>query len=133
MEKNIKNKGQVLVVVILLITLFMVIVLVMVNLMTKEYLIQRDITSSMVAYYAAESGVEKGILAVKNVHAIPGASISSVDPQYECSFDVSPTDVNYVEINCKGTKNQIERRVLVEVPQNPSDYFWPRSWKEVSP
>ena len=131
------RRGQALILVLVLINVFLIIVFVASDLMLSELVIQRRMDNSMRAYYAAEAGAEKAILAVKG---------GDCDVPLTVWTDVaSDTSINYqYKISHPGTECEIEstgrnlnaiRKLLIKTPDavGSGQVLWPSRWKEINP
>jgi len=129
-----KQKGQALLIVILCINIFLVVVLVTSNLMLKEMKIQGNIDDSMAAYYAAEAGMEKAVLDIKDgVPSLPyNSPIRSFSTGYTWQYSIENSDP-YI-IHGIGMKNDSKREIQATVKQSATGgIFWPENWKEITP
>lgn len=150
--------GQVLIVAFILIVFFLIVVTSFVVLSVSELKRGRTITDSLAAYYAAEAGVEKAILQIKNGGVASDEVSGDLDSStYKYKIETTAPGVPpgrqeiYKTITSTGEKNNVRRRLVVEVKsatvtydwdEGASDWvpvtatpsvYWPKSWVETNP
>jgi len=133
-----EDKGQVLVISILLTIFVSAIALSFTSLMITALKTQRDVSNSLIANYAAETGVEKTILKIKNpstIYPIIESMNFGNGLYYSLRADVNAVDPTQILVESTGIKNNVRRKIEVLIPIAPDTdgVFSPSSWKEVNP
>ncbi|OIP23260.1 hypothetical protein COX95_05035 [bacterium CG_4_10_14_0_2_um_filter_33_32] len=133
-----EDKGQVLVISILLTVFVSAIALSFTSLMITALKTQRDVSNSLIANYAAETGVEKTILKIKNpstIYPIIESMNFGNGLYYSLRADVNAVDPTQILVESTGIKNNVRRKIEVLIPIAPDTdgVFSPSSWKEVNP
>jgi len=130
MKKTLK--AQALTIMIIVVGVSLMITLAFMSITTREIVVQRGLSDSITAYYAAETGVEQAALQVKgnlgsmgSAQVNPGnLSFSSSD--YYCgsnathdnkTFDTA-TDPSKATITCVGKKNGVMRAIQATFDAN---------------
>ena len=133
-----EDKGQVLVISILLTVFVSAIALSFTSLMITALKTQRDVSNSLIANYAAETGVEKTILKIKNpstIYPIIESMNFGNGLYYSLRADVNAVDPTQILVESTGIKNNVRRKIEVLIPIAPDTdgVFSPSSWKAVNP
>lgn len=120
-----KQKGQAVLIMILVVTVLLAVVIGFMSLVTKEIKIQRNLSDSIAAYYVAETGIELAVQEVKNGGTTSPAGCDAFDPL------VLPDNT---VIKCVGQVNNTRRAIKAEIPTNtsPGEIIRP-VFREVSP
>jgi len=140
-----KQKSQVIVVVIIIVGAVMVISLTLATLMFAELKNQRNLTYSLAAQYAAESGIERGIKDLTGGTCSPNTHVdlgNKAKADYQCG-DTTPPSTGIKKITSTGEMFGVKRKYEVEVydhnvnaeggTSGSNIFLRPKFWREVSP
>lgn len=137
------KKGQMILIVILLISVFLAILFSLATFVMNDQANQRRIDNSMTAYYAAESGLERAILQLKNNPTTPGSiseniesTTSNLTTSFDTTWDIDNKDNTKVTIQSTGTAKGVRRKLKTQINNtayNAGTVLWPQYWIEISP
>lgn len=135
MSNNVLKRSQIIVVVIIIVGAVMVISLTLATLMFAELKNQRNLTYSLAAQYAAETGVE---LAINNIRQglSPGERIPTpLSNKATIIYNYGDLTADGTRvITSTGTMFGVKRSYQVEVHNdNFNGFLRPETWREVSP
>lgn len=125
-----RQDGQVLIVVVLVSSVLLMIVLSFLAMVTREIVIQRGLSDSIMAYYAAETGVEEAVYNVKTNLSNPGAA----GVPSGCGPFTIDSPAQTATITCTGNKNGTLRAIKATINTDTTQtVIRPIKMQEVSP
>jgi len=145
-ELYYQKHGQTLIIVIFVLIMILAMVAGFAVLVINEIKIQKGLSNSACAYYAAETGVEKGILQVRN-GIFTGEPLTTM-PENNCKYsytineeDFTPNvggNIKVEKITSTGFDSQgkVIRKIEAKIKKIlvvGDNIYWPLRWREITP